>query len=277
VRKYLFAVAAPLFVLGSILVTPADAGVLVAFGNSGTGTFDSKTLTAPWDNVFYMEQPPPATSSIWDPTALGSRRIDALDSLTPGGNFVFSFSGPKWKTGGVTYTQNDLIQYDIGTDSYSLFWTPPGVSYTKNLNTLILPNNDVQHIIMSFRSAVTIGGKRYQPYQLLEWTPTAGYTLYFDAKAHKGPSVLRGAALDADGNLLVSGTSWSGHSSADIYRYDATAKTWSVYFDTAPLSSIGSKNIVYDFDPEDLGGAVPEPVSLTLLGIGGLALLRRRR
>jgi len=97
-----------------------------------------------------------------------------------------------------------------------------------------------------------------------------------------GDTVILDVALISDPESFIFGSafgSWTGHGEIDLTRYDVSSVT--VSFDniltaSAPnsggLAHIDKKVVVIDVDTN-----VPEPSSLALLGLGGLALIRRRR
>ena len=131
-KKYLVLIALAVCLSAAL---PAKASVIFTFNNPITGSvsLDHKALKAPRTDVFELGG---SADVFWDPAAaLGkTRRVDGFKLLEVGGDFVFSFAGPKWTNGGTTYTQNDLIRYDSATSTYEKFWTPPNLAAGAKFN-----------------------------------------------------------------------------------------------------------------------------------------------
>jgi PEP-CTERM motif len=225
---------------------------------------------------------------IWDPSGVQTVNSSDVTSISTTGTLLtavaFSASSGEGNVGtsqtlnGVTFTCNAIpagsgqTNFAVSANA-SMGWEnggsigtrSPSTAYASLLSTGLYiqdvnsPSNPI-HL-----TGLTIG----DTYQLQAWSTywNADYTIRFSSSA---PSGAHATGESGTLNTAIIGTSDNAQFVIGTFTADATTQNFYQFGDLSGYSIFGA------FQVRDLG-AVPEPTTISLLSLGGLALIMRRK
>lgn len=237
--------------------------------------------------------PLPPTST-FTPTATlppTSTFTPTATTAAPSGQIYISLDGGG-TVGGVVAEDVDILYYD--GSSWNLFFDASDVGIStsgQDMNDFVILDSTT--LLMTFRSAFTLGGLAVEPYDIVEFTATsfgsdtAGtFSLYFDGSdvgLDTTSEVIDALDVLPDGRILISTTGdpvvpGVGGQDEDVLAFtpvtlgDVTSGTWALYFDGTAVG-------LGDTSSEDVDGLDVTPngdiylstlVDFTVTGISGL-------
>ena len=180
-------------------------------------------------------------------------------------DIVYVSSSSGGSVGGVSFKDEDILAFDTGTQTWSMYFDGSDVGVTADLNAFYLDSDGT--ILMSFQQAVSIGNLgtvddsdiiRFEPTSL--GAETAGnFSLYFDGSdvgLSKNGEDIDALHVFTDGRIVVSTTgsfSVSGASGKDEDLFiftptsigSTTTGSWAMYFDGSDvgLNSSSSEDV----------------------------------
>lgn len=231
--------------------------------------------------------PTPTPGPTATPTAVPTNTPTPTPTNTPppgSGDTIYVSSSTSGTAGGVSFDDEDIVAYNTGSSTWSMYFDGSDVGVTADLNAFDIQDDGT--LLMSFDTAVTIGTLgtvddsdivRFTPTSL--GTNTAGtFSWYFDGSdvgLTTSSEDIDAVGFAPDGRLLISTvgspgvTGLSGLADEDIVAFTATslgsttAGTWGYYFD-------GSDVGLSDASSEDTNGAwidnTNNDIYLTVLG-----------
>ncbi len=237
--------------------------------------------------------PPTATNTPIPPTPTNTP-VPPTPTATPpaGTDRIYVSSSTGGNAGGVSFQDEDILRYDMGTGTWAMIFDGSDVGVTADLNALRIVTNgagNITSILMSFQTAAIIGSLgTVDNSDIVEFLPTelgpttAGtFSLYFDGSdvglTTTGEDI-DGFSFLPDGRMIVTTVgsfSVPGVSGADedlaaitlSQTGGSTIGTWEYYFD-------GSDVGLGDSSTEDLVGAWRDPsngdIYLGTLGVFGV-------
>lgn len=207
--------------------------------------------------------------------------LDAMHRL-PNGNWLVSslFNGGY---AGTTFDDGDLVEINptsgtfVGTVFTDSIWDNAGADIS---GVSVLPNGNY---LLSVLSDNAIGGTAFTDGDVIEYNATSGTASLFLSEAalfDDGDGEVYGIHYFADGRLLltasgdesVSGTLFRD---GDAFLYNPADDSASLVFSQDLFSSSGPNS--WDINALYFEGAIPTPGGVALVGLAGLAGLRRRR
>lgn len=213
--------------------------------------------------------PAPTATNTPAPTATNTPVPTPTNTPVPGGSDdIYISSSTSGSVGGVSFADEDIILFDTGTNTWSMYFDGSDVLPSADINAFALLSDGT--ILMSFDNAPSVSGVgTVDDSDIVQFTPTslgsttAGtFAMFFDGSdvglTTSGEDI-SSIAVSPAGNLIVSFLgSWSvtGASGVDedLAEFSATAwgsstsGTWSMYFDGSDVGLNTSSN-------EDVWGA----------------------
>ena len=169
----------------------------------------------------------------------------------PGDVIYLTAGNTSGSVGGITFKDEDIIAYDVGTDTWSLFFDGGDVglggSNARDINGLtVLANGDILFSVKGQSTIPDVG--TVNAYDIIRFTGTTGpntsgtFSLYLD-----GASVgligenINGISFAPDGRLIVSlsdAFSVPGVSGRDedLIALDLSGTAWSMYIDGSDVA-----------------------------------------
>ena len=198
--------------------------------------------------------PPPAPTNTPTPTAVPPTPTAIPPSPTPitGGNdVIYLGSTTNGNAGGLAFNDEDIIAYDMGSGTYSMFFDGSDVGITTDINAFVLLSDG--SILMSFDNTTTAGAAgSVDDSDIVQFFPTStgantagSFSLFFDGSdvglTTSGEDI-DAMGVSTDGRLVISTTgsySVSGASGNDedliIFTASSfgsnTSGSWALYFD----------------------------------------------
>jgi len=207
--------------------------------------------------------------------------IDAVDILANG--HILLSTDHSATLGGLSFKDGDLVEYDLGADKATLFFSERLFSCNEDIDAVdILPNG---HILLSTEHSARLGGLRFKDGDLVEYDPNPNAKtarLFFSEGLFSHNEDIDAVDVLPDGSIILStrgpaklgGLRFGKNDLVRYFPYDPLtdnpmAGRATLYLSGGYFSS-GRTNI-------DAVCVVPEPTTILLLGLGSLALLRKRR
>ncbi len=237
-------------------------------------TATNTPLPGPTNTPTNTPIPPTATNTAVPPTA--------TNTPVPGGSEIIYMSSTTSGNVGFAFNDEDIVAYDTGTGTWSMYFDGSDVGVTTDINAFTLLSDG--SILMSFDNTTTAGAAgSVDDSDIVQFTPTstgtntAGtFSFFFDGSdvglTTSGEDI-DAMSVSTDGKLVISTTgsySVTGASGADedLIIFTATAfgsttsGSWAQYFDG---SDVGLNNA----SSEDVNGVwvdVNGDVYLTTVG-----------
>lgn len=204
-----------------------------------------------------------------------SADVDAFHVL-PDGDLLLSVLFNGRTLGGLTFDDGDLVRYNPGTDTASIF----------NLNETNMNGDDVDAITVlpdgnlafsSTSATNTLGGVAVEDGDILHYNVPGGTFSVLhteDSIFDDGDGELNALHYNDDGTYLISAftdevISGTFFENGDIVRWDPITDTASLFFDEDNFIGTNGYNV-------DAVFLVPTPAT-GVLALGGLLCVRRRR
>lgn len=205
----------------------------------------------------------------------GNADIDAACILN-NGHIVLS-TGSAATIGGLTFGDGDLVEYDPGMKTATLFFDEDLFGDNENIDAVSVLGNG--HIILSTTSSAKLGGTLLDGGDLVEYDPfTDVGTLFLNQDEHftsVWPDIDAVYVIDSQNIILSTNmTATIGgltFNKADLIGYNLSTKT-------AELLFTGSENFAeYNVWTNIDAVYIPEPATIALFGLGTLIILRKHR
>jgi len=180
--------------------------------------------------------------------------------------------------GGLNFGGEDLIEYDPATDTASIFFDGDLFTEKENIDAVHVLDNG--NVIISTTSSATLGGLSFSDGDLVEYDFGTGTTsLYFSESEFSSNEDIDAVHVLDSGNILLStkdsaqlgGVSFED---GDVIEYNISTGTVSLYFNE---DRFGSNEDIDALFVSNIPIKVPEPATVSILGIGGIILLRLKR
>ncbi len=207
--------------------------------------------------------------------------IDAVHVLS-NGNIILSMESDE-TYGGVTYENGSLVEFNPVNNEASLYFNVDLFSSSaENIDAMSL--TPTGNLILSTSNLATLGGLGFGPGDLVEYDPIADVaTLLFDGDNFKLGEDIDAVHFLANGNVVLStendaiigfGTNWQINlEDGDLIEYNVLTGTASLYFDESEAVTEHGFDPVADVDAVYI---IPEPMTVCLLGLGGLMLRKKK-
>jgi len=142
--------------------------------------------------------------------------------------------------GGLSFQPGDLVEYDPGTDTATLFFDESLFSLTENIDAVsVRPSGS---IILSTQGGATLGGLTFTNGDLAEYDPiTDTATLFFDESLFVGNENVNATSVLSNGNILFTTTTAAtlgglAFSQGDLIEFNPNTDTSTLFFDGSLFS-----------------------------------------
>lgn len=205
----------------------------------------------------------------------GNADIDAAYILNNGHIILSTDSAAT--IGGLTFDDGDLVEYDPGTNTATLFFNEDLFDDDENIDAVSVLGSG--HIILSTTTSAKLGGTLLDAGDLVEYDPfTDVATLFFNQDEHFSnvlPDIDAVYVLDSDNIILSTNNDATlgglRFDNADLVRYNLSTKTAEVLLSGS--EKFAEYNILTNIDAV----YIPEPTTIALFVFGTLILLRKHR
>ena len=206
--------------------------------------------------------------------------VDALHRLA-NGNLLFSthtflFSFPDVGT----VNPGDVIEYDVGTGTYSVYFSNTNFAVSRNVNAFtVLPNGNA--LLSTSISASLPGLGTFADGDIVDWDGTtaslflaessiftSGANNSIDGLHYTGDSVLFSVLTDGIGQLGSNGLAY-GVDSSDIFEIDPSTTVVSRALDGEALWDSGNTRQT-DAVFQDAEAVIPEPTTFAIWALLGI-------
>ncbi|MCB8944256.1 MAG: proprotein convertase P-domain-containing protein [Ardenticatenaceae bacterium] len=269
----------------------ADAGALNSWSleicTEGTGPTPTNTPVPPTPTNTPIPPtptnttvPPTPTNTSVPPTPTNTAVPPTpTNTPEPGSGILYVSSTTNGNAGGLAFADEDIVAYNIGNGSWSMFWDGSAYGITADLNAFDIQNDGT--ILMSFDAAVSVSGLgTVDDSDIVRFTPATGtFAWYFDGSdvgLTTTAEDIDAIGFAPDGRLLLSTTgnpSVTGVSGTDedLLAFSpsslgsTTAGTWSLYFDGSDVGLNTSSS-------EDITGVWVDGSTLYLTALGAFSV-----
>lgn len=196
--------------------------------------------------------------------------------ILPNGNYLFS-SLFNSTIGGVTFDDADLIEYNPNTGVANTYFITAASFDAANEDISGVSTLANGNIVFSTNTDASIGGVGFTDGDLVEYDITTDTVSILIPEAQifdDGDGDIYGIHADTDGTFLLSAVademvSGTMFLDGDVFRYDPVTDTATLVFGES----------AFDGQNQDIDAIflIPAPGSVALLGLAGLAGVRRRR
>ena len=180
---------------------------------------------------------------------------------------------------GVNFGKEDLIEYDPVSGTVSLFFDGDYL-FTEKEGIDAVHILDSGNMIISTTSNATLGGLSFRDGDLVEYDfDTEIASLYFSESEFSSNEDIDAVHVLDNGNILLS-TKGSAEldgvrfEDGDVIEYNVSTGTAGLYFNEDRFGSNEDINALFISNTPI---KVPEPATVSILGIGGIILLRLKR
>lgn len=249
---------------GTIIFSTHESAALggVSFGKGDLVEYDFSTDTAV---IFF------------DAELFSNKKFVNAFYITDSGTMILS-SKEYTTIDGVNFGKEDLIEYDPVSGTVSLFFD--GDLFTEKEGIDAVHILDSGNMIISTTSNATLGGLSFSNGDLVEYDfGTGTASLYFSGSEFSSNEDIDAVHVLDSGNILLStkGSAQLGGVSfkdGDVIEYNVSTGTAGLYFNE---DRFGSNEDIDALFISNTPIKVPEPATMSMLGIGGIILLRLKR
>jgi len=204
-----------------------------------------------------------------------NKDIDAVEILENG--HILLSTTRSAKLGGLRFKDGDLVEYDPGTDTATLYFSEGLFSHNEDIDAVEILENG--HILLSTQGSARLGGLRFKDGDLVEYDPGTNIaTLFFSESLFSHNKDIDAVEILENGHILLSTTRSARlgglrFKDGDLVEYNPGTDTATLFFSEGLFShneDIDAVSIIAD-DTEP----VPEPATLLLLGLGALWNLKK--
>jgi Tfp pilus assembly protein PilX len=165
---------------------------------------------------------------------------------------IFLSTSSAAKLGGLSFDDIDLAEYDLASDSASLFFEGALAFLERDIDALHLLANG--HIVLSTDNDSDLGGLSFRAGDLVDYDPaTDTATLFFDGAAFSDVEDIRSVYITDKNHILLStdsdaklgGLSFTDN---DLVDYDTDSDTATLFFDGSAVSLISDIDAVHLLD-----------------------------
>jgi hypothetical protein len=174
--------------------------------------------------------------------------------------------------GGLTFEDGDVVLYDPGTNTSTLFFDEDLFSNDEDIDAFALLANG--HYVLSTEDGATLAGLVFRDGDLVEYDPlSATASIFLSEDLFSANEDIDGVRVMANGLVILTtegGATIGGLTfrDGDVIAYNRTTDTATLVFDEDAFS--GNENVDAVFGPEPATGL------LLALGLGVLAYRRRQ-
>ncbi len=254
-------------VLASALVAPSAAGLSLDVSATNNATLGGLTLengsVATYDDVAGT-----ATLHFDEDLFTGNEDVDAFHLLDDGR--VLLSTRAQATLGGLTFRAGDVVLYDAGSDSASIFFDRLLLTGNRNVDAVFLASDGT--LVLSTRASSSLGGLSFEDGDLVRWdTVGLSASLLLSESLFTGDEDVDAVHVLPDGRIALSTTGNAelgglSFGDGDVVAYDVGSDTASLLMSESLFSA--------DEDVDAL--FVPEP-DVALLWLVATAAFARRR
>ena len=178
--------------------------------------------------------------------------VDEIDAmhLLANGHIVFSLKIDGMTLGGLTFDEEDLVDYDPVLDTATLIFDGSSLFETSDEDVKSVYVMDNGHFVLSTSSSATLGGLSFENIDLVEYDPVADKaSLFFDGSLTTLTEKINAVHVLPNGHIVISITAASAtlgglsFTEDDLVDYDPVADTATVMFDGGSLFDAPDEDI----------------------------------
>ena len=175
--------------------------------------------------------------------------IDAIHVLS-NGHIVFSLRNNGMTLGGLTFDEEDLVDYDPVADTATLIFDGASLFDSSGEDVKSVHVMDNGHFVLSTSSSAILGGVSFENNDLVEYDPVADTaTLFFDGSLTTLDGKINAVHVLPNGHIVISTTAASAtlgglsFTKDDLVDYDPVADTATLMFDGGSLFDDSNEDI----------------------------------
>ena len=206
------------------------------------------------DTITYTATDVDVATMVLEGAVIGlTERIDGVHMLDSG-NIVIS-TDKSATLGGLSFGPGDLVEYDVGSDTATLYFDGGALFSDPNTNVSAFHLLDNGHIVLGTDTPATLGGLSFSELDLVEYDPvTDTATLVFDSAVAGSNKTITALHILDNGHLVMSAKSgWFINGSkfgvTQLVEYDPGTNTTTLYSDigsqlVGPPNKLGAAHIL---------------------------------